>query len=398
MKPVTLRKLLLIAVSIIIVITTVIKITSNKSSDLQEVLKQSANIIPPDFINSNNAKKQQEEFTQKLEKITEDLLKQQDERLSKLEKERQKLEKQLKELRRPPAGSTLRETLAFLFPYDQNKKFPAYIWQSWKYGLNDERFGEKFKEGETQWALKNPGFVHELFNDDTASAIIHYLYMQIPDVVKAYELLPDIILKMDFFRYLILFAKGGVYADVDTLPLQPVPNWIPENVAPSEIGMIIGISSDPDSPDWRQHYARRLQFANWVLQSKPGHPILREIVAKVTELTLKKAENNDLKLSQTNDPSKTTRTKNLDIMEWTGAGVWTDVIFTYFNDYVQSGIYSKVTWKDFTKLDVPKLVSDVLILPITSFSPGIGTMGSQNDDHPLAFVKHYFENVWKGNS
>ena len=103
-------------------------------------------------------------------------------------------------------------------------------------------------------------------------------------------------------------------------------------------------------------------------------------------MTLQKKKQGDLEIND-----------NLDIMKWTGAGIWTDVIFTYFNDYVQSGIYSKITWKDFTKLEVPKLISDVLVLPITSFSPGIGTMGAKDEDHPLAFVKHYFENIWKKN-
>ncbi|KAG7817631.1 hypothetical protein KL928_003530 [Ogataea angusta] len=335
---------------------------------------------------SGKSNSEELEIARKLNELTEKLLNEQEVRLKKLEQDRQKLEKQLSELRRPSPEATLRERLAYMFPYDQNRKFPAYIWQSWKYGLNDANFGPRYKEGEEQWALKNPGFVHELFNDDTSNALVHYLYMHMPEVVKAYELLPHIVLKMDFFRYLILFAKGGVYADVDTLPLQPIPNWIPENVDPSEIGMIIGIQSDPDTPDWRKFFARRLQFANWVIQAKPGHPILREIIATVTEETLKRAKEGTLDFDAESDFS---------IMEWTGAGVWTDVIFKYFNDYVLSGIFSKVTWKDFTKLDVPKLVSDVLVLPITCFSPGIGKMGAHDADHPLAFVKHYSEHLFR---
>ncbi|CDR40203.1 CYFA0S04e05820g1_1 [Cyberlindnera fabianii] len=376
-----LKRILVIAASIITLLVVLYKLSPNKAPDLQEVLKQ----IPNENLLSMNTRKD-EEIADKLESIAERLLKQQDERIAQLEEDRKHLEKKIQELRRPPADSTLREKLAFLFPYDQSRKFPAYIWQSWKYGLNDERFGEKFKEGETQWALKNPGFVHELFNDDTSHAIVHYLYVSIPEIVEAYESLPSIILKMDFFRYLILLARGGIYADVDTLPLQPVPNWIPENVSPNEVGMIIGIESDPDTPDWRKTYARRLQFCQWTIQAKPGHPILREIVSKITEKTLEKKKTGDLEVKN-----------NLDILEWTGAGIWTDVVFTYFNDYVQSGIFSKITWKDFTKLEVPKLVSDILVLPITSFSPGIGTMGAKDEDHPLAYVKHYFENIWKKN-
>lgn len=371
----------------VIVVLTVIalKFSASQRPDFQEVLKQSANMIPQDNILMSN-KKSQQEFTQKLQEFSDKLLEQQDDRMKKLEQDRYDLELKLVELKRPPTGSTLREQLAFLFPYDPEKKFPAYIWQTWKYGLNDDRFGDKFREGESAWVGKNPGFVHELFNDDTANAMVHHLYMHLPNVVRAYEILPTVALKMDFFRYLILLAKGGVYADVDTNPLQSVPNWIPENVSPSEIGLIVGIESDPESAEWKKEYHRRLQFGQWVLQAKPGHPILRDVVARITEQTLLKADQGKLWVD-VND--------RISLMQWTGTGIWTDVVFTYFNDYVQSGIFSKVTWRDFTHLQVPKLVSDVLVLPITGFSPGIGKMGAQDESHPLAFVKHYFEGIYK---
>ncbi|ODV83078.1 glycosyltransferase family 32 protein [[Candida] arabinofermentans NRRL YB-2248] len=395
------KKISLLSIIIITIIIIIFKISTEKTPDLQSILNQSLtsssssiDLIDTTIENNNklqlkNSKDDELKLINKINELNEKLLKDQETRLNLLESDRLKIEKQLIELRRPNSDSSLRERLAYMFPYDQTKKFPAYIWQTWKYGLNDENFGSKYKTGEEQWALKNPGFVHELFNDDTSNAIIHYLFMHFPEIIKAYELMPHIILKMDFFRYLMLFSKGGVYADVDTLPLQPIPNWIPENVDPFEIGMIIGIQSDPDTPDWRNFYARRLQFSNWVIQSKPGHPILREIIASITEETIRKFENNELYLIEKNGNF------DLSIMEWTGAGIWTDVIFKYFNDYVLSGIFSKVTWKDFTKLDVPKLVSDVLVLPLTCFSPGIGKMGSSDIDHPLAFVKHYFEKLYQ---
>ena len=46
--------------------------------------------------------------------------------------------------------------------------------------------------------LIKPGFVHELFNDDTAHTMIKYLYRQIPEVINAFEALPEVILRMDF--------------------------------------------------------------------------------------------------------------------------------------------------------------------------------------------------------
>lgn len=357
-----------------------------------------------EFVNPTaSINEQQLEISNKLDKLTQKLFEQQENRLNKLEEDKNRLEVQLSRLNKPPNDLTLREQLAFVYPYDNKQKFPAYIWQCWKYGLYDERFGKDYKLGEEQWAIQNPGFIHELFNDDTLNAIIRYLYINIPDVVKAFESLPHKLLKMDFFKYLILFAKGGVYADVDTLPLKPIPNWLPENVDPTELGMIISIEYDlnlneedlNDENEWKNHYARKLQFANWIIQSKPGHPILREMIASITEFTINKINKHQVFIGD-----ERTNKFMLEVMNWTGDGRWTDVILSFFNDYVQSGIFQKITWKDFTRMEEPKLVSDVLVLPINSFNVGANTNDPlktkpRNENDALAFVKHYRDGVFK---
>lgn len=408
LKSVKIRQVIIIILSSLIFLVLLYRIISPKTKLISKDLDHSNN-NNRDSNNRNDNENlldnnlfglklnDQMEISKKLDEIAEKLLEQQEKRLLQLEDDKNRLERQLNEMKKPSPDLSLREKLAFIYPYDQNQKFPAYVWQTWKFGLNDDRFGKEYKQGEEQWAVKNPGFVHELFNDDTSRAIIRYLYRSIPEIVKVYDSLPHVILRVDFFRYLILFAKGGVYADVDTLPLQPIPNWIPENVDPAELGMIIGIESDPIDKNWRKYYTRRLQFANWVIQAKPGHPILREIIAAITDITLEKLNNNENRIRNENDDEFM-----LDIMNWTGDGLFTDVIFRYFNDYVLSGIFSKVTWKDFTKMEVPKLVSDVLVLPVNSFGAGekefdeLPDNAIQSDqDHQLAFVKHYKHQVFK---
>lgn len=389
MKSTILRRVIVIVLSLLTLLFLLVKfLPLNSNNNLQKVLNENyLNNLQRNNEQTLQQQKQNEELSKKLEDIADNLLRKQEERINDLESDRETLERKLVGLRSPPKDATLREKLAFIYPYDNNRRFPAYIWQCWKYGLNDDRFVAKFKEGETAWAVKNPGFVHELFNDDTTTAMTHHLYKNIPEILEAYESLPSIILKMDFFRYLVLLAKGGIYADIDTLPLQPIPNWIPDNVSPSEVGLVVGIQADAETSDWKEQYVHRLQFGQWVIQAKPGHPILREVVAQITEKTLEAKKKKEL-LAKDGE-------SKLQVMKWTGSGMWTDVIFTYFNDYVLSGIYSKVTWRDFTKLTVPKLASDVLVLPITSFSPGIGQMGAKTEDDPLAFVKHYFEYDWR---
>lgn len=336
--------------------------------------------------------KQDTEYALKeLQHSTVENMRLQEKKIEQLEEDRRILEKKLQQLRRLPETASLREQLAFQFPYDTSKKFPAYIWQTWKHDLEDPRFDNKFRDRVRSWSDKNEGFVHEVLSDEKARTLVKHLYMNVPKVVEAYDAMPENILKADFFRYLILLAMGGTYSDVDTQALQPVPNWIPDNVDPLKLGLIIGIEADPDREDWNKWYARRIQFCQWTIQAKPGHPILRDVVTRITEKTLQKKADGQLGLPGTKE-------RGSDIMDWTGPGVWTDTIFTYFNDPVKSGLYFSVGVQNFTGMTEPKTVSDVLVLPITSFSPGIDTMGAESEHHPLAFVKHQFEGSWKPES
>ncbi|EGW30366.1 uncharacterized protein SPAPADRAFT_63218 [Spathaspora passalidarum NRRL Y-27907] len=365
---------------------------SQSSKEISEVLPYIPNEKIFNFL-SNENEKNQDLLLAKIEKLNRKLFQEQQARLDELEKQQRLLLKEIKSLKSPPAKASLRDKLVYLYPYDPQAKFPAYIWQTWKHGLNDERFDEKYRQGESQWAWKNPGFVHELFNDDTAHTMIRHLYKQIPEVIDAFESLPEVILRMDFFRYLILYAKGGVYADIDTFPLQPIPNWTPENVSPTDIGMIVAIDIDSSSPNWRQESARRLQFGQFVIQAKPGHPVLREVISEIVEQTQYKKtqlmENDKLKLTGSSNQ------KSLQISKWTGGALWTDVILKYLNDYIQSSIYQTITWQDFHDLEIPKLVSDILVLPIKSFASELEIPKDGKIQDPLAFVKHYSAKIWK---
>ncbi|KAF1838215.1 initiation-specific alpha-1,6-mannosyltransferase [Decorospora gaudefroyi] len=289
------------------------------------------------------------------------------------------------ELRKRP----LTEQLEYQFPYDVDTKTPAYIWQTWKYTPNQGQFDEMFREPEASWSIHHPSFVHEVITDNVATHLIKHLYASVPEIIDAYNTLPLPVLKADFFRYLILLARGGIYSDIDTTALKPASEWIPSDVPPTTYGMVIGIEADPDRLDWADWYSRRIQFCQWTIQSKPGHPVLVQVVANITRETLKRKQSGKL----------TTDTKS--IIEFTGPAVWTDTIFAYFNnpDYFDmSTSKGNITWENFTNMKAPKKVGDVIVLPITSFSPGVETMGAGKDDDPMAFVKHKFEGTWKPES
>lgn len=63
----------------------------------------------------------------------------------------------------------LKDQLAYQFPYRVSSKFPAYIWQTWKYTPASPDFKEEFRVAEASWTEKHPNFVHEVTFSPTPS-------------------------------------------------------------------------------------------------------------------------------------------------------------------------------------------------------------------------------------
>ncbi|CAK7891370.1 putative glycosyltransferase Hoc1p [[Candida] anglica] len=298
---------------------------------------------------------------------------------------------------RLPAESTVRQQLSFQFPFEPAKGFQKNIWQTWKVPLDDPDFPPKFKELQSTWTTNNPDYKHYVLPDDACHELINQQYATVPHVVEAYNSMPKSILKADFFRYLILFARGGVYSDIDTRSIKPIDKWmsgdekIYDKKNPTSIA--IGIEADPNRPDWEDWYARRIQLCQWTIQAKKGHPLLRELIANITDTTLTRKRNGQLTKVLGKDEGG-------DIMNWTGPGIFTDFVFKYLNNIVLSsqghaGTEDPITWKLFTGISLPVVVDDVMILPITSFSPGVNQMGAQSTSDPMAYAEHLFSGSWK---
>ncbi|GAO51798.1 hypothetical protein G7K_5889-t1 [Saitoella complicata NRRL Y-17804] len=279
------------------------------------------------------------------------------------------------------SGEPLRTAIAAEFKYDPNAKWPRYIWQTWKVSPSSGEFPERFRYPEATWTEKHRYWVHEVITDAEAPLLLEHLYKGLPMVLEAYWAMPHPILKADFFRYLILLARGGVYSDIDTEALQPAESWLTEELDKG-VGLVVGIEADPDREDWAEWYSRRIQFCQWTIMGKRGHPVLGEIVARITEKTLKlKAQGQDALVKEWKNS----------VVEWTGPAAWTDAVF----DHLDPALPPSEAWKPFAALPDRKKVGDVVVLPITAFSPGMGHMGSKDVGDAMAMVKHEFEGSWK---
>lgn len=386
-KNLNVRKLLLfIVLPLCALLFIVFRLVGPSSpTDLQTILQNLPKEITDSISSASSKNQYNEDMLKKFKELSEQLMEQNKKQQALLESQRHQLEAKINDLKQLPETATLREKLTWAYSYELTKKFPAYVWQAWN---KDIKLDAGFNLYHENWKNKNPGFVVEVINDDIMSLLVYHYYNSVPEVIEAFDSLPTHMLKADFFRYLILYVKGGVFADIDTNPLQPVPNWIPENVSPKEIGILIGVEVDYSTPDWKGKYNRRLQFGSSIIQAKPKHPVIREIIARITETSLeRKKKTPDVKEDLRDD---------LSIMNWTGIGTFTDVLMTYFNDYIQSGVEAKITWRDFHDLTVPKLVGDVLVAPIFSFNaPKADTISNTDEKKPLYFVQHNGMKSWK---
>ncbi|EMR10035.1 hypothetical protein PNEG_01789 [Pneumocystis murina B123] len=276
---------------------------------------------------------------------------------------------------------TLYEHLAFQFPYKE-QRFPDYIWQFWKYEPSDSNFDSRFLPLEASWKKYHNSSIYTIVKEEYAHYLIRHLYLSIPDVIKAYNALSTSILKANFFRYLILFARGGIYSDINTELLLPASNWISESIELSSIGLIIGIETDITSrPDTMQDNSEFFRFSSKTIRAKPGHPVLREIIVNITEEILQK---------------KSTSKNSLKSTQFINSALWTNIIIDYLSsDAISSSKVESenISYSYLSKINKEMTIGDIVILPITSFSLNERYISSKTSESPQAILRHSFKDI-----
>jgi mannosyltransferase OCH1-like enzyme len=97
---------------------------------------------------------------------------------------------------------------------------PKRIFQTWKY---------KQISGELQaivdgWKIHNPSYAYDLMDDDDCIQFIRQNFDE--TILKTFRRIVPGALKADFWRYCVLYIHGGVYADLDTLCLNALDQFI----------------------------------------------------------------------------------------------------------------------------------------------------------------------------
>ena len=192
-------------------------------------------------------------------------------------------------------------------------------------------------------------------------------------------------MKSDLLRYLILSIEGGVYADIDTVNLKSIGQWVPEKYR-KDTRVVIGVEFDRlDGPNWVQVHPD-LQFCQWTIAASPGHALFSSMVESVISELQVFTKSQQTTFSELNVSVS-------EVMQLTGPAAWTDIVFRQLQQY-ESDVTSL---RNFSGLIEPRLVGDILILPIDGFGMGQPHSDSTNDGSipSDALVRHQFRGSWR---
>ncbi|KAL1970287.1 hypothetical protein VTN77DRAFT_5447 [Rasamsonia byssochlamydoides] len=288
-----------------------------------------------------------------------------------------------------------------------HSQIPLIVHQTWK-NTDIDTWSELICDSVEKWLefVVDVPMAYFLWTND---GVMQFLEEYDPGFIEKFSSLAANVERADVFRIMVANYIGGIYGDVDTYPLRSPATWIvPSDLMPwydPETGVsynstgpvkaIFGLEADcpPDSDSyWRMGYTHPVQLTQWALASAPGHPVLLRFMDNLSFRLQEVANRHGGNLSS---PSAFRELQRLDPLVLTGP----DALTVSAQSWLEES--AGLRWNALTGLHdggKSKLVDDVMILPITGFSPGrglYGNMGSKPITDPDARLLHRAQGSWK---
>lgn len=147
---------------------------------------------------------------------------------------------------------------------------PKLLHFTWK----SEQLPRQMQAYYDAWRRLHPDWDIRLWTDESMRAFVASAY---PEFLGTYDGYPKMIQRADAFRYLVLGALGGVYADLDVEPLQSIEGLL-------DYSCFLGIEPlEHIFPD-RHHQGVPFLLTNAFMGSVPGHRLWREIISRLPSL------------------------------------------------------------------------------------------------------------------
>lgn len=258
---------------------------------------------------------------------------------------------------------------------------PQKIWQIYFNNTGIEGYAPLLRS----WIMRNQDYAYTLVSSDGADTFVRKHYSGRPEILEPYLDLRVPILRTDLLRYMLLESEGGVYSDLDTEARKSIEDWVPETWK-SHVRAIIGIEYDQLDQEPYIGMTERLQFCQWTIAAARGHPIMRRVVQDVVEALRTTAEFHQTSIGEL-DPT------DHEVVEVSGPVIWTRAVLGSLSEITTS----TVDYRNFTGIQTPHLIGDVLVLPIDGFGTGQPHSNARTDESGDVYVRHMWKGSWKHN-
>ena len=154
------------------------------------------------------------------------------------------------------------------------QRIPRIIHQTYFEDITKETFPQLVRLQNT-W--KASGWEYRFYSDDTARDYIRSHYPE--RFVSVFDTLLPGAYKADFFRYLVLFQDGGIYADIDVMLDANLDSFLTPDLAFFAPIDSVGVYADETFCLW-----------NGLIGSAPAHPILANVIERMVNLVSSRAD------------------------------------------------------------------------------------------------------------
>jgi hypothetical protein len=153
-------------------------------------------------------------------------------------------------------------------------KIPRMIYQTFKTAQMPSRMGQAVE----LWKSRNPSFGYQFFDDEQ----LHAFVAQFPcegfpfnsqTLIAALNSLRSGAGKADLFRYLLIYERGGVYMDIDTVCLTPIHQYLEAND-----DLVSGIGERGDLHQWGLMYSPKHPFLRRAIENMVANVLNRRFV------------------------------------------------------------------------------------------------------------------------
>ncbi|KAK3648922.1 hypothetical protein LTR56_003794 [Elasticomyces elasticus] len=234
-----------------------------------------------------------------------------------------------------------------------------------------------FRNGRHTAALRednaNSGCRYELFTDEPARAYVKHKYAERTDIIQLFDNMQEPVLRADYIKNLTLQRRAS-----------PGRDWKPADYR-DRTKLFVGIEYDARHEGIRGDFDLTVQLCQWTLASRPGNSALRHVVDRVTQALQDYSVDNPTMVVD--------QEKGGEIMHLIRPRIFTKAII----EAKGKQIVREIVDEDIMNLTGPKLIGDVLVMPINAFGTGQLHSGSGPRGNADQLISHHFVGfqTWK---